>query len=174
MEIFGLIACLFIGISTTVSAKIFSFPNTFSFWFSSLFGIIIILFVVIKFLKQKKKFLYLGMTSLFFIVFLSVNLFARELGSMSAFLPGVFSSFDMLQNFFIFPIMLSFIARYAPQRAQAVYQAIAFFLFSLSTIMVKNTLPLITLSGSYLILFLSILIILIVAGFFRVVYKNYK
>ena len=109
--------------------------------------------------------------SSFFIVFLFVNLFIRNLGEIAPILPGIFSSFDMLQNFFIFPIVLSFIAKYSPVGAQATMQSLAFFLFSLSTILVKNILPLASITGSKLILILAFLIIMITAAFVRYVYK---
>ncbi|KAB8039558.1 hypothetical protein GCL60_04690 [Silvanigrella paludirubra] len=167
----AMLFCLFIGASTTISSKIFSFPNTLSFWLTSLFSILFLLFVCLKFLKTNIKMLYVILISSFFIIFLMVNLFIRNLGDISPILPGIFSSFDMLQNFFIFPIVLSIIAKYSPTGAQATMQSLAFFLFSLSTILVKNILPLSSITGSKLILILALLIIMITAAFVRYVYK---
>ena len=167
----SMLFCLFIGASTTISSKIFSFPNSLTFWLLSLFSILFILFGTLKFIKIKEKMLYFILMSSFFIVFLFVNLFIRNLGEIAPILPGIFSSFDMLQNFFIFPIVLSFIAKYSPVGAQATMQSLAFFLFSLSTILVKNILPLASITGSKLILILAFLIIMITAAFVRYVYK---
>ncbi|WP_397599874.1 hypothetical protein [Silvanigrella sp.] len=167
----AMLFCLFIGVSTTISSKIFSFPNTLSFWLTSLFAILFLLSVSLNFLKINIKMLYVILMSSFFIIFLLVNLFIRNLGDISPILPGIFSSFDMLQNFFIFPIVLSIIAKYSPTGAQATMQSLAFFLFSLSTILVKNILPVFSFTGSNLILFLALLILFITAIFVRFAYK---
>ena len=115
--------------------------------------------------------LYVILMGSFFIIFLLVNLFIRNLGDIAPILPGIFSSFDMLQNFFIFPIVLSIIAKYSPMGAQATMQSLAFFLFSLSTILVKNILPVFSFTSSNLILILALLVVFITAASIRAVYK---
>jgi hypothetical protein len=67
--------------------------------------------------------------------------------------------------------VLSIIAKYSPTGAQATMQSLAFFLFSLSTILVKNILPVFSFTGSNLILFLALLILFITAIFVRFAYK---
>ena len=155
-----LILCILIGASTTISTKIFSFPSSLLFWFSFLAGIVILFFVWLKKIHKLNQKNYLYMMFFFFLLFLFVNLLIKNIGSISPFIPGIFSSFDMLLNFFIFPLTLSFISRFAPQNAQATFQALAFFLFSISSIMIKNYLPVLSLSSNGNLLLLSGLLIL--------------
>jgi proton-dependent oligopeptide transporter, POT family len=155
-----LILCLLVGASTTVSTKIFSFPASVLFWIASFFGMLGLFFIWNKTSHKMKRRHYLYMMSFFFLLFLFVNLFMKSIGSFSSFIPSIFSSFDMLLNFFIFPLALSFISRFAPQNAQATFQALAFFLFSLSSIMVKNYLPVLALSSNGNLWLLTTLILL--------------
>lgn len=158
----ALILCLLIGASTTISTKIFSFPASGIFWLASLVGIVGLFFLWNKVFHKMPRMYYLYLMFFFFILFLIVNLFIKNVGSVSAFMPSIFSSFDMLLNFFIFPLALSFISRFAPQSAQATFQAFAFFFFGLSSIMVKNCLPVLVLSNNENLLLLAALILLVV------------
>ncbi len=157
-----LILCLLIGTSTTVSNKIFSFPSSLIFWLSFLFGVIGLFFAWNKTFQKLIRWHYTFMMSLFLVLFLFINLFMKNIGSFSPVLPSIFSSFDMLLNFFIFPLALSFISRFAPVNAQATFQALAFFLFSISSLMVKNYLPILGLSNNGNLWLLTALIILTV------------
>ncbi len=155
-----LVLCLLIGASTSISTKIFSFPSSFVFWLSFLFGVIGLFFVWNKTFQKLKGRNYPLMMAFFFLLFIFVNLFMKNIGSISSILPSIFSSFDMLLNFFIFPLALSFISRFAPQNAQATFQALAFFLFSISSLMVKNYLPVLALSNNGNLWLLTALILL--------------
>jgi proton-dependent oligopeptide transporter, POT family len=144
-----LILCILIGGSTTISTKIFSFPSSLVFWISFLFGMVGLFYVWNKtfYIQKIKHKHYSIMMFFFFLLFLFINLMMKNIGSFSSFIPSVFSAFDMLLNFFIFPLLLSFISRFSPNKAQATFQALAFFLFSISSLMVKNYLPVLAFSS---------------------------
>ncbi|APJ03218.1 MFS transporter [Silvanigrella aquatica] len=157
-----LILSLMIGISTTISSKIFSFPDSLLFWSAFVIGMVGLFYFWKKsFLFIKKR--YTILTCISFIIFMIMNLFLKNFGSMSSFLPGIFSSLDMLINFFIFPLLLSFLSRSVPLSGQATFQALAFFFFSISSIMTNNYLPYLGLSSKGNLGLLSCSLVLIVS-----------
>lgn len=172
--VIALILCLFIGMSTTISAKIFSFPASLLFWSVFLFGIVGLFFIWNKTIHQMKKMRYLYLMISFFLLFLFVNLFTKEAGSISPFFPSLYFTFDMLLNFFIFPLMLSIISRFAPQNTQATFQAFAFLSFSISAIVTKNYLPILGLSSVENLWLLAILSLSIVGGAIKLFLKLEK
>nr|BFD32827.1 hypothetical protein GTC16762_24450 [Pigmentibacter ruber] len=166
----GLLFCLLIGITISISGRIFTYPNQISFWFISFFFVLFLLFLyaIIFKIKSKIKYYFCLIFSLM-AFFVGNNLFLREIGSISPFFPSIFSGFDMLNNFLIFPFCLAFILRYSPPKTLATMQALAFFLFSLSTLLVKNILAQFTFAPSTQLIFLALLSLGIFICFLRLV-----
>ncbi|WGL59231.1 hypothetical protein QEJ31_11930 [Pigmentibacter sp. JX0631] len=166
----SLLFCLLIGVSVSLSGRIFTYPNQISFWLISFLCVFILLILFVAKIKLISKLKY------YFIVIFSIlifyvlnNLFLRELGTISPSIPSVFSGFDMLNNFLIFPFCLAFILRYSPPKALATMQALAFFLFSLSTLLVKNFLAQYTFAPSTQLIFLALLTLGIFLSFLKLI-----
>lgn len=169
---YALLFCLLIGISTSVSGKIFAFPNTLYFWMVAFSLMFICLLCFLKRLINTSKFqYYLLLVFCFFLIYAFNNLFLTEIGSVSPIIPSLFSTFDMLNNFLVFPLCLAFIFRFSSGKALATMQALAFFLFSLATLLVKNVFVLYPVSPSAKLIFLAILSIFIFLSFILLLKK---
>ena len=167
----SLLFCLLIGLSASVSGKIFTYPNALGFWLVGFIFVVLSMSYFIKKVKVAKLLYNIYLVFLFLLFYIICNLFLREVGVISPIIPGVFSAFDMLNNFFIFPLCLAFILRFSPPKALVTMQAFTFFLFSLGTIFVKNVLPSYPLSPIAQLVLLAILSIVIFFGFLNILRK---
>lgn len=158
-----LFICILIGLSTSISSKIFSFPFEITYWSLFLIGIVVLFYFWNKIIKHFKNKDYIYMMFIFFCFFLFINIFTKNIGTIASFWPSLYSSFDMLSNFFIFPLVLSFISLFAPQKVQVTFQSLAFFLFSLSSLIINNFLTTLALSSSQILFLLAGLILLTVS-----------
>ncbi len=167
----SLFFCLLIGLTASVSGRIFTYPNALGFWFIAFMFVILSLVYFFKKVKVSKFLYYMYLVFLFLLFYIFCNLFLREIGLRSPIIPSIYSGFDMLNNFFIFPLCLAFIMRFSPPKALVTIQAFAFFLFSLGTIFVKNVLPALYFSPISQLILLAVLTVVIFFGFLNILFK---
>ncbi|KAB8031935.1 hypothetical protein [Fluviispira multicolorata] len=132
--------CFLIGISVTLSSKIFPAPSSALFWSIVFIGIFLFTFFLYKIRKNKNKYVYSYLIILFLIFFFIANLFVRKFGIVSPIIPSLYYSFDMLFNFVAFPVALSIIARVSHKKYLVTSQAFLLFLFAYGSILMKNNL----------------------------------
>ncbi|RDB36511.1 MAG: hypothetical protein DCC88_04345 [Spirobacillus cienkowskii] len=132
------VLCLLMGLNGAMFNRVISFSTSLTYW-GVIFLISATLLILWKNLEnQRKTIRYFYIVGWFFIFFFLINIFVKNFGIISSYIPAVFSSIDTLFNFLIFPLFLSFLFRYSNKNYLATFQASAFFIFSGSSLVAKK------------------------------------
>ncbi|WP_186645873.1 hypothetical protein [Fluviispira vulneris] len=166
--------CFLIGIAASLSAKIFPAPLSAVYWGGMTLGLVSLAYFLYKKRIEKNKYFYnyfIPATILFFCV---INVFFKDIGTISPIIPGMYSSFDLFFNFVAFPMALAFVAKASNAKYLVTAQAALLFLFAYGSILMKNFLKHPMFVGDFKLLFLAILVFIITFLILRISKKYVK
>ncbi|BBH52490.1 hypothetical protein [Fluviispira sanaruensis] len=163
--------CFLIGIAVSLSAKIFPAPLSKVYWGGATLGLVFLTYFLYKIRIEKNKYFYNYFIPLTILFFCAINVFFKEIGTISPIIPGMYSSFDLFFNFVAFPMALAFVAKSSNVKYLVTAQAALLFLFAYGSILMKNYLKHPIFVGDFKLFFLAILIFIITLILFRICKK---